>query len=147
MNKHGSRIAIAGVSHHTADVMALEAFRFGDEPAFLAAAKKKFQGVLLLQTCNRVEIIVEGGVDTLREFLDDQGRSKFFLFEGREALHHLFSLASGIESMIVGEDQIIGQLKKALADGETAGTCKYVPYTLYQQGRPRWHRCAQKYEN
>ena len=50
MNKHTSRIAIAGVSHHTADVMALEAFRFGDEPAFLAAAQKKFHGVLLLQT-------------------------------------------------------------------------------------------------
>ena len=41
MNKHTSRIAIAGVSHHTADVMALEAFRFGDEPAFLAPLHRK----------------------------------------------------------------------------------------------------------
>ncbi len=45
MNKHSSRIAIAGVSHHTANVMALESFRFPDEPAFLAAAKKRFGGV------------------------------------------------------------------------------------------------------
>ena len=60
MTNHRARIAIAGVSHHTADVMALEAFRFGDEPAFLAAARKRFRGVLLLQTCNRVEIMVEG---------------------------------------------------------------------------------------
>ncbi|MFY9750981.1 MAG: glutamyl-tRNA reductase [Methanoregula sp.] len=122
MNKHTSRIAIAGVSHHTADVMALEAFRFGDEPAFLAAAQKKFHGVLLLQTCNRVEVIVEGDAGSLREFLEEHGRKGFFLLEGREALHHLLSLAAGIESMIVGEDQIIGQLKKALADGEAAGT-------------------------
>ena len=122
MNKHPSRLAVAGVSHHTADVMALEAFRFGDEPAFLAAAQKKFKGVLLLQTCNRVEVIVEGTADNLKEFLEQQGRKGFFLMEGREALHHLLSLAAGIDSMIVGEDQIIGQLKKALADGEAAGT-------------------------
>jgi glutamyl-tRNA reductase len=122
MNKHPSRLAIAGVSHHTADVMALETFRFGDEPGFLAAAKKKFRGVLLLQTCNRVEVIVEGDADSLEKFLEGEGRKGFFLLEGRDALSHLLSLAAGIESMIVGEDQIIGQLKKALADGEAAGT-------------------------
>jgi len=122
MSKHPSRFAIAGVSHHTADVMALEAFRFGDEPAFLSAAQEKFAGALLLQTCNRVEVIVEGDAGSLRDFLEGQGRKGFFLLEARDALHHLFSLAAGIDSMIVGEDQIIGQLKKTLADGEAAGT-------------------------
>ena len=122
MSKHPSRFAVAGVSHHTADVLALEAFRFGDEPAFLAAAQKKFAGALLLQTCNRVEVIVEGDAASLRDFLESQERKGFFLLEGREALRHLFSLAAGIDSMIVGEDQIIGQLKKSLADGEAACT-------------------------
>ncbi|MGB8219594.1 MAG: glutamyl-tRNA reductase [Methanoregula sp.] len=122
MTEPVARIAIAGVSHHTADVIALENFRFGDEPAFLEAAARRFSGVLLLQTCNRVEVIVEGDAGTLRDFLDGQGRSGFFLLEGRDALRHLLSLAAGIESMIVGEDQIIGQLKKALADAEEAGT-------------------------
>ena len=122
MTEPAARIAIAGVSHHTADVIALENFRFGDEPGFLEAAGRRFSGVLLLQTCNRVEVIVEGDAGTLREFLDGQGRSGFFLLEGRDALRHLLSLAAGIESMIVGEDQIIGQLKKALADAEEAGT-------------------------
>ena len=55
-------IAIAGVSHHTANVAAIEAFRFAGEPEFLEAAGKRFAGVLLLQTCNRVEVIVEGDV-------------------------------------------------------------------------------------
>jgi len=117
-----ARIAIAGVSHHTADVIALENFRFGDEPAFLESAGRKFRGVLLLQTCNRVEVIVEGDGEALRNFLNGQGRSGFFLLEGSDALRHLLSLAAGIESMIVGEDQIIGQLKKALADAQEAGT-------------------------
>lgn len=118
----GVPIAIAGVSHHTANVSAIEAFRFGDEPAFLAAAKERFAGVLILQTCNRVEVIVEGSPHALKEFLAEQGRGGFFIHEDVGALRHLFALASGIDSMIVGEDQIIGQLKKALGEGHEAGT-------------------------
>ncbi len=115
-------IAIAGVSHHTANVAAIEAFRFAGEPEFLQKARERFAAVLLLQTCNRVEVIVEGDVDALSAFLREEGRSVFFVHEGKGALRHLFALASGIDSMIVGEDQIIGQLKKALADAQEAGT-------------------------
>ncbi len=115
-------LAIAGVSHHTANVASIEAFRFSDEPEFLAEAKKVFPAVLLLQTCNRVELIVEGDVGMLKEFLALQGRKDYFVHEGKGALRHLFALASGIDSMIVGEDQIIGQLKKALADAQEADT-------------------------
>jgi glutamyl-tRNA reductase len=115
-------VAIAGVSHHTANVAAIEAFRFANEPAFLETASRRFGAVLLLQTCNRVEVIVEGDVDSLLEFLAEQERSGFFVHDGKGALRHLFALAAGIDSMIVGEDQIIGQLKKSLADAQEAGT-------------------------
>jgi len=115
-------LAIAGVSHHTANVAAIESFRFAGEPEFLEAAGQRFSGVLLLQTCNRVEVIVEGGMESLKEFLAEQERKDFFIHDGIGALRHLFALASGIDSMIVGEDQIIGQLKKALADAQEAGT-------------------------
>lgn len=115
-------IAIAGVSHHVTNVRAIEAFRFPDEPALLCSAGQRFRGVLLLQTCNRVELIVEGNAAGLRDFLADQGRHDFFMHEGKGALSHLFSLASGIDSMIVGEDQIIGQLKKTLSDAQETGT-------------------------
>ena len=115
-------LAIAGVSHHTANVAAIEAFRFGGEQEFLLEAAWHFSGALLLQTCNRVEIIVEGDLDSLKSFLGSRGREDFFVHDGIGALRHLFALASGIDSMIVGEDQIIGQLKKALADAQEAGT-------------------------
>ena len=114
-------VAIAGVSHHTANVTTLEAFRFAREAEFLEAASRRFKGVLLLQTCNRVEVIVEGDLHALRSFLVEQKRKEFFVHDGKGALRHLFALASGIESMIVGEDQIIGQLKKALSDAQDAG--------------------------
>jgi glutamyl-tRNA reductase len=115
-------LAIAGVSHHTANVTALESFRFGGEAEFLESAAVRFKGILLLQTCNRVEVIVEGDVEELRTFLAGMGRTGFFVHEGKGALRHLFALASGIDSMIVGEDQIIGQLKKALSDAQEAQT-------------------------
>ena len=123
MTEHGTvPLAIAGVSHHTANVVAIESFRFAGEEEFLAAAGRRFGGVLLLQTCNRVEVIIEGSHEELREFLMQEGRQDFFVHDGIGALRHLFALASGIDSMIVGEDQIIGQLKKAIADGQEAGT-------------------------
>jgi glutamyl-tRNA reductase len=115
-------IAIAGVSHHTANVTALEAFRFPNEAALLQEAGRHFRSVLLLQTCNRVELIVEGDAGELRNFLTGQGRRDFFMHEGNGALSHLFCLAAGIDSMIIGEDQIIGQLKKTLADAQESGT-------------------------
>ncbi len=115
-------IAIAGVSHHTANVTALEAFRFPDEAVLLQEAGQHFRSVLLLQTCNRVELIVEGDAGELRNFLTGQGRRDFFMHEGNGALSHLFCLAAGIDSMIIGEDQIIGQLKKTLADAQESGT-------------------------
>ena len=118
----GAPIAIAGVSHHTANVSAIESFRFSDEAELLREAGRRFKGVLLLQTCNRVELIIEGDAHELRDFLAGQGRKDFFIHDGKGALSHLFSLASGIDSMIVGEDQIIGQLKKTLADAQECGT-------------------------
>jgi len=115
-------LAVAGVSHHTANIAAIEAFRFPDEASFLADAASRFKGILLLQTCNRVEVIVEGDAVSLRDYLEELGRKDFFVHEGVKALNHIFELAAGIDSMIVGEDQIIGQLKKAIADGQEAGT-------------------------
>jgi glutamyl-tRNA reductase len=115
-------IAIAGLSHHTAHVSALEAFRFPDETELLRHGAERFKGILLIQTCNRVELIVQGEAASLSDFLQEQGRQGFFLYEGAEALRHLFLLASGIDSMIVGEDQIIGQLKSALAQAQSEET-------------------------
>lgn len=109
-----SPIAIAGLSHHTATVDKLEAFRFPDEEAFLRKAKDRFRGILLLQTCNRIEILVHGEASSLVSLLQEEGREDFSVLSGIDALRHLLELAAGMDSMIIGEDQIIGQLKTAL---------------------------------
>ena len=119
-------VAIAGLNHHTAEVKVLESFRFPDEKAFLHSAREHFRGVVLLQTCNRGEVLVNGEAEALKAFLNEQGRERFSLLEGRDALRHLLQVASGIDSMIVGEDQIIGQLKSALALAQEAEACNNI---------------------
>ncbi|MFA5295074.1 MAG: glutamyl-tRNA reductase [Methanoregulaceae archaeon] len=119
-------IAVAGLSHHTATVDVLEAFRFPDEEAFLRTAKDRFHGVLLLQTCNRIEILVHGEASSLVSLLQEEGRKNFSVFSGIDALRHLLELAAGMDSMIVGEDQIIGQLKASLALAKETGTASPV---------------------
>jgi glutamyl-tRNA reductase len=119
-------IAIAGLSHHTASVDRLEAFRFPDEQAFLAKAKGRFRGALILQTCNRIEIMVHGESSALISLFEQEGRSDYSVLLGADALRHLLLLAAGMDSMIVGEDQIIGQLKDALKIAQEAGTASPV---------------------
>ena len=119
-------VACAGINHHDASVEELEAFRFADEKAFLADAKKVFKGVILLQTCNRIEIFVQGTAQELEKYLHSIGKNGFWTLSGKEALNHLLRLASGMDSMIIGEDQILGQLRKALALAQEAGTSSQI---------------------
>lgn len=119
-------VACAGLSHREAGIPALEEFRFPDEKEFLAEASQFFRGVVILQTCNRIEIFVQGEGALLDNFLKERGRSDYWLLEGEAVLDHLLRLASGMESMIVGEDQILGQLKTALLLSREAGTCDPV---------------------
>ena len=119
-------VAIAGISHHTAAVDELEKFRFPDEEVFLAKARDRFRGVTLLQTCNRVEVLVHGEAAHLASFLQEEERKEFSLNDGTDALRHLLELACGVDSMIVGEDQILGQLKKSLAVAQECGTASPI---------------------
>ncbi|MCK9306763.1 MAG: glutamyl-tRNA reductase, partial [Methanoculleus sp.] len=93
---------------------------------FLCEARERFRGVLLLQTCNRVEVLVQGDARSLEGFLREQGRRDFMVIEGEAVPRHLLELAAGIDSLVVGEDQILGQLKRALATAEEAGTANSV---------------------
>ncbi|WOF15893.1 glutamyl-tRNA reductase [Methanoplanus sp. FWC-SCC4] len=119
-------VSCAGLTHRETDVTGLEEFRFADEEAFLQEAREHFKGVVLLQTCNRVEIYVQGDSETLQHFLEEKGKKNFWTLEGCACLNHLLHLSAGIDSMIVGEDQILGQLKKALSLSQASGVCSPV---------------------
>ena len=125
------KLLVTGVSHKTAPVEVRERLAFSDGalPAALQnlVSREGIVEVLVLSTCNRVEIAVSADdavdpVSTISAFLQQVhgvGPSTLgpclYHHEGRAAIHHLFRVAASLDSMVVGEPQILGQLKAAYA--------------------------------
>lgn len=122
-------IVVIGLSHHSSPVELRERFAFAEAriPAALAALRQRqtAEEAVILSTCNRVEIYAatslapDRAFAELREFLvtihnyrDPLGDEIYTLSEPR-SLEHLFRVACGIDSMVLGETEILGQLKRA----------------------------------
>lgn len=131
------KLSVTGVSHKTAPVEVRERLAF-PETSVRAALKaiKSRDGVveaMILSTCNRVEIALscEDDYDAswVADLLLEQGRMssletlKPYLYrhQGRDAIHHLFRVAASLDSMVVGEPQILGQLKTAYSISKQQG--------------------------
>ena len=129
------KLLVTGVSHKTAPVEVRERLAFAEAtlPSALRAllAQTGVSEAMVLSTCNRVEIAVsaDDGIDpvaTVYGFLQESrgvtpeelGPSLYH-HEGREAIHHLFRVAASLDSMVVGEPQILGQLKAAYAHAKS----------------------------
>ena len=125
---------LIGVNHKTAPVEIRE--RLDIPVASLPDALKRLvqhAGVdegLILCTCNRVEVLAKtrNGSADLRGFMRDYFRvepstyeSHLYEFSEREAIRHLFRVTASLDSMVVGEPQILGQVKEAYAAARTAG--------------------------
>jgi len=121
-------IIILGVNHKTAPVAIREQLAFSGDSALPFSELMALEGCTeccILSTCNRVEIIVvsrdpDKTSQQLRPFLFGksavslQDTEKYsYLYRGEEAITHLFRVGASLDSMIVGEPQILGQLKQA----------------------------------
>jgi glutamyl-tRNA reductase len=123
-------IIVVGLSHKTAPVeirekLAVPESRMGEALTRLCSYQGVREGVLL-STCNRVEVYavvdeIESGYGRIQDFLADAHLSlsseqltpHLYWHEGDRAISHLFRVASSLDSMIVGESQILGQIKDA----------------------------------
>jgi glutamyl-tRNA reductase len=130
-------LSLIGVNHKSAPVevrerLAIPESRLGEAMARLVQHSGVDEG-LILSTCNRVEIIAtarNGGAD-LRSFMRDYLKadvaaweSYFYEYREREAMLHIFRVASSLDSMIVGEPQILGQVKEAYAIARQVGALR-----------------------
>ena len=123
----GEKILLMGVNHKTTPVEVREKIALSagyEEPL---AALKKIAGCrecYLLSTCNRVEllVVVEEDAEVENEIIrflfgdavsPEECRKYLYVYYGRDAVHHLFTVAASLDSMVVGEAQILGQLKEA----------------------------------
>ena len=85
---------------------------------------------MIISTCNRVELIanVQNGTADLRGFLKDyfqldpaELEQHFYEYREQDAVRHIFRVASSLDSMVVGEPQILGQVKEAYATARAVG--------------------------
>jgi len=128
-------LQILGLNHNTAPVEIREQVVFaGDEISRALVSMNELAGVdevVLLSTCNRTEFYViteDGGRERLREWLHDDRNldphfgETLFTLDDDAAIRHIFRVACGLDSMVLGEPQILGQLKDAFRQAQSAGT-------------------------
>ncbi len=134
-------IVVVGLSHKTAPVDVRERFAAGSDalPALLArlSARPEIAETLFLSTCNRVEVFArasgaapDAAFHAVREVLREHAAVSThdelggYLYErdGEEAVRHIFRVTASLESMVLGEPQILGQVKEAYDLAVEAGT-------------------------
>lgn len=137
-------IVLVGINHRTAPVEVRELLAFNDE-ACADGLRRLVDGEILregliVSTCNRVEILsatasdkLEFSTHLLAQFLDHQQRlppdflkAHSYQHIDEHAIRHLFRVASSLDSMVVGEPQVLGQVRHAYAIAVEAGTAGRV---------------------
>ena len=132
-----------GLSHHTANVATRERFA-GSATAESIVREAGCPEALLLTTCNRVEVY---GVSHKRISTDEIARCltknpirdphyyapPFYRYEAEKCVQHLFRVASGLDSMVVGESEILGQAKKAYELARKSGAAGPYLHRLFQR--------------
>jgi len=132
-----------GLSHHTADVETRENF-VGDAETECLLRKSGCAEALLLTTCNRVEVY---GASEIRVSTEEIARclsrkidkyvpdaaATFYRYEDNHCAQHLFRVVSGVDSMVVGETEVFGQVKKAYEASRNSGTAGGNLHRLFQR--------------
>jgi glutamyl-tRNA reductase len=119
----GERVSVAGISHKTAPLERRERFALQPDTAHRMLGELGPEAFLLV-TCNRTELYGTHSPEALESILlrsaGGEGKGELYRMTGREAIGHLFAVAAGLDSMVVGEPQILGQVKRAMTDAHDA---------------------------
>jgi glutamyl-tRNA reductase len=130
-------LVLLGINHRTAPVEVRERMNIPEARLFDAVSdlvhRAGIMEGLILSTCNRVEVVAHAQENIeaepiIRQFLSDRHQCDvssyeryFYRFQQVEVVEHLFRVASSLDSMILGEPQILGQVKRAYATARQAG--------------------------
>jgi glutamyl-tRNA reductase len=139
------RLFAAGLSHKTAPVELREHLAVNQAELADRARTLKSRGeldeIVLLSTCNRVEIYgttlrAANDIKSLFQFLSSQARELgpyIYLHEDVDAARHLFRVTAGLDSMVLGETEIMGQVKTAYEIARTSGFTARVLNRVFQR--------------
>ncbi|HYE97058.1 MAG TPA: glutamyl-tRNA reductase [Rubricoccaceae bacterium] len=117
-------IRCVGLSAATAPVHVRERVSVGREQLsdFLARARASAGPVVVLSTCYRVEVYASGATfGALAALLGEEAAPYTYHLEGHAAVRHLYRVATGLESVVIGEPQVLGQVASALPAARAAG--------------------------
>jgi glutamyl-tRNA reductase len=142
-------VLVAGLSYRRVPLDLLERFSFDqtDLPKALHALRSSehIREAVILSTCNRTEVYAavagfHSGLSSLRQFLSefhhvpvDEFSDRLYGLYEEQAVVHLFNVASGIDSMVVGEPQILTQVRKAFRTADEEGTVGPTMSALFRQ--------------
>jgi glutamyl-tRNA reductase len=143
-------IVIVGMSHRSAPIEVRESVAF--ENAYLREALARLTAYpsikesVILSTCNRVEVVAVAsnslsGFEEIKTFLAEQRvhqnrndlAEHIYLYHGADAVRHLFRVAASLDSMVVGEPQILGQLKAYYQAAQSTGTVSTILHRLFHR--------------
>ncbi|NHV60232.1 MAG: glutamyl-tRNA reductase [Candidatus Verstraetearchaeota archaeon] len=137
-----TRILCLSISHKKAPVRVLESFTLKDVYSSLQQLKSSgAEECAIIQTCHRVELYAVGsgiGHNDLKAFLISNSGSCCPIelyedfYEGEDAIRHLFYLASGLESIILGENEVLHQVEESLRLAENAGCIGRTLRTIFR---------------
>ena len=134
-----------GVNHHTAPLAIREQVAFGPEKLALAlhelTQSQRASEAEILSTCNRTELYCNAAsADAVTQWLADFHQIErrelapyLYALPREQAAQHAFRVAAGLDSMVLGETQILGQMKQAVATAEEAGTLGLLLHKLFQR--------------
>jgi glutamyl-tRNA reductase len=138
-------LLVVGLNHHSAPLDVREKLAFAPERQADAlgdlARQPGVSEVVLVSTCNRTEVYCRAEGDaTVRQWLEREAAksglslaSYLYSHSGDAAVRHAFRVASGLDSMVLGEPQILGQVKQSVRAAEGAGTLGALLGRLFQQ--------------
>jgi glutamyl-tRNA reductase len=149
-NRMHKEIVIVGLNHRSAPIEVRESVAF--ESSYISDALRQLRAFpsiqegVILSTCNRVEVVAVSSdrsrvFDDIKSFLaqqkpcrkSDNFEAHVYTHCGAEAVHHLFRVASSLDSMIIGEPQILGQLKTYYQIAQNAGTVGAILHRLFHR--------------
>ncbi|WP_144391499.1 glutamyl-tRNA reductase [Pleionea sediminis] len=139
-------VSAIGINHKTAPVEIREKVAFDPasilEALRLVQSEVKLDEVAVLSTCNRMEVYFRGDESahqrlvqwlTKHHMLDDSALDRcLYVHQGEEAIQHVMRVACGLDSMVLGEPQILGQMKDAYQFARNAGTLGQLLDRLFQ---------------
>jgi glutamyl-tRNA reductase len=135
-----------GINHTTAPLALRERVAFAPENLQSAmqeaCAQAGLTEVAILSTCNRTEIYAasEGDAEAIQQWLVDHTAieavdlaNSYYCYQDQEAVRHMMKVAGGLDSLVLGEPQILGQMKSAFAVAKEAGTLGAELHATFQQ--------------